>query len=1297
MIGSAQIAFKAGPRPQPAFDPNPALGEIVFTRSGALTRVPISGGTATPLGVDGTRPCWSPDGRIAYIPSFGGLTVTDGDGTNAVAFGLDGYDSPSWSPDGSKILAVGYNEPTATYRVVWIDPVTHAVTTVYTATEFFYIGLSTQPWNPTGDRVVWVNQSYNRVYTVKLDGTGLTEITPSGFPFADMDIDRVSWSPDGTRMAIASLNHFTMKPDGTVLRRRWAGGGGTLSTGALAWSPDSRRIAFADGGGIQVMNVDGSGLTRVSSSPGADYLDWSKRRGTTIEMRGVPNFVRTSGQAQIAFRSGPKPTPRDPQPGLGALLYNSQTLAWSIYRGPTVVGGTGSRIWNSWAGEDGAFNPAWAPDGRIALVADNGDLVIADGDGSNPAAISSGRFVDMPSWSPDGLTILGYDYSDLVAIDVASNTARAVVSASDFGVNLSTQAWSHDQIQVVFTDTYANHVWVVNADGTNLTEITPIGVGALATPATNIRFAAFSPVEDKLAICDGHGVYISDDDGNNVRLVYASTGVKGLAWSPDGKKLVLNNNAGLAVINTDGTGLTQVNNDPSAWRPDWSRQQPPITMAAVTGGPGPPTTVSMTGSASFGFTADAALWYPPLGPRISATFYDRWRSGLHIGDARPAQRVQVRRGRYFRRHGKWLGSDPMHGVKIAGYNLSNPWQAYWTPQSAYVTVPNVREVRLDQSTDQNGITTATFVIDNIFYRPEAGGQHSIERGQFAPLRGYVAPSRTRLIDEQGQAVGPDATWFGLLLQDAQITVRQSYGNQGITTFTGLIDDVDTTSQPDVITVTARDFGKVLTDSFMFGWNKEVADEGETPFRDPTIFIDPDDADDVSRVGSSATASSGSGAANTLDTDGDTQWTSDRHTTPAVTEYVQIRLPEGRYDDFRVNVESDGMEMYVSLLVKNLKNGDHATRNGVNLTANTWVNGSGGALVPGDNGGIYYIRHFASVSQGAHVYSLTSDEDVFRTGDDSILRLSFRDLQRPAGSTRYAASVTALSGRRRTLKVEAKKQHWVLVEDAADVVRTVLRWAGFKEFEVEDVGAPLNKRFVVNRGMSYIEVIKRIADISGYIFFMSDPSGRSDSLGVPVFRKTQIVTNVPSVVTVKDTDLLTAIDVKQTDEPLAYIIRMRGREAKKGGSTLGGDSTKRVTYVYRPPWSGGHTTPVPTAGVRPTSHELGGVIRHVIHTDNMFKTVDDCKFACFYLALNEALAASTTTIQIPANPGIQLDDHVELLDLGTGITSRLSVQQRSSGFVRSGEQTEWTMTLGGGLVDTPDITDVVLAINSAKRH
>jgi hypothetical protein len=1021
----------------------------------------------------------------------------------------------------------------------------------------------------------------------------------------------------------------------------------------------------------------------------------------TVTGSGVESAtIRLTGSAQIAFRTGPKPVPHDPQPGLGALLYNSHSLGhWAVHRAPTVVGGSSTGISGVWEGHADAFNPAWGPDGRVVFPVGGGDLVVADGDGGSPVNIESASGVDDPSWSPDGAMILGYDYSDLVTIDPATGDRQVLLDASDFSVNLSTQAWSHDQTQVVFGNNYAGEVWVANSDGTGLTEITPIGVGANATPATFITYPSWSPVEDKIAVSDGHGVYVFDGDGNNVHLVLAATDVEALAWSPDGKKLALNNNAGIAVINVDGTGFTQVVADSTAWRPDWSPRQPPITMAAVSGGGGEPapTTASMTGSASFGFTADAALWYPPLGPRISATFYDRWRFGLHVGDARPGQRVQVRRGRFFRRHGKWLGNDPMQGVKIAGYNLSNPWQAYWTPQSAYVTVPNVREVRLDQSTEQNGITTATLTIDNIFYRPEAGGQHSIERGQFAPLRGYVAPNRTRLIDEQGQAVGPDATWFGLLLQDAQITVRQSYGDQGITTFTGLIDDVDTTSQPDVITVTARDFGKVLTDSFMFGWNKEVADEGETTFRDPTIFIDPDDADNVSTVGSSAAASSGTGAANALDGDGDTSWTSDRHTTAAVTEYVQIRLPEGRYDDFRVNVESDGMEMYVSLLVKNLKNGDSPTRNGVDLPNNAWVNGAGGAVVPGDNGGIYYIRHFDSVSQGAHVYQLTADDDVFRTGDDSILRLSFRDLQRPAGSTRYAASVTALTGRRRTLTVEAKKQHWVLVEDAADVVRTVLRWAGFKEFEVEDVGAPLNKRFVVNRGMSYIEVIKRIADISGYIFFMSDPSARPDSLGVPVFRKTQIVTNVPPVVTVKDTDLLTAIDVKQTDEPLAYIIRMRGREAKKIGSTLGGDPAKRVMYVYRPPWSGGHSTPVPTVGVRPTGHELGGVIRHVIHTDNMFKTVDDCKFACFYLALNEALAATTATMQIPANPGIQLDDHVELLDLGTGITSRLSVQQRSSGFVRSGEQTEWTMTLAGGLVDTPDITDVAFAINTAKRH
>jgi hypothetical protein len=99
---------------------------------------------------------------------------------------------------------------------------------------------------------------------------------------------------------------------------------------------------------------------------------------------------------------------------------------------------------------------------------------------------------------------------------------------------------------------------------------------------------------------------------------------------------------------------------------------------------------------------------------------------------------------------------------------------------------------------------------------------------------------------------------------------------------------------------------------------------------------------------------------------------------------------------------------------------------------------------------------------------------------------------------------------------------------------------------------------------------------------------------------------------------------------------------------------------------------------------------------MFKTLDDCKFACYYLALQEAVAALTATVQIPAHPVVQLDDHIEVVDLGTGVTSRLSVQQRQTQFTRSGEQTVWSMSLGGALVDTPDVQTIVRTINNTKR-
>lgn len=688
---------------------------------------------------------------------------------------------------------------------------------------------------------------------------------------------------------------------------------------------------------------------------------------------------------------------------------------------------------------------------------------------------------------------------------------------------------------------------------------------------------------------------------------------------------------------------------------------------------------------TFGIEGGLALL---LSPRVSEGFTERWHSGQHVGAAKPGQRVMVRTGRFNRRHAAWEGAatDGLHIPGIGDEFNSDPWQAFWEPFTDYVEIPNVREVRLDKSTSNRGLTTATIVVDNIFYRPEEAGHHSIKRGYLAPLRGFVGPGREQLVDEQGEDV-EENEWFGLLSRQAQVTVWQSYGDEEAKTFTGLIDDVDTTSRPDVITLTLRCFGQVLVDERIFGWNKEPL------IKDPVTFEDRDAADTVTTVGyepdSSSIRDGDHTAEMVLDGDGETSWRSGNHTTAANTEWVEIRLPEGRYSDYYLNPEFDGMDVWVSLQAKELADSSAPTRNGVDITPNVWL---GSGSVPGSSGGIAYIVDLTDVSAKGMVRSL-GDEYVL--GADSILRIHFRNLHHSGDD--YFAGVTSLRGRQRRRVWHAFDRPYVLTDDATDIVRQILRWAGFKEWAVESANVPLKKPFVANRGMSYMDVIDQVAEAIGYTFFIGDPSVAEDSIGVPVFRSTralltdtQLAALEPPqpVETIRDSELLTAVDVKQTDEPLSYIIRVRGRGTKRG-QPLGGSDTRRVMFTFRPPWA--HQLDEPLEDDR-----MGGVLKHVIHTNNLFRDADDVKFGAYFIALQEAMASVTAVIEFPAWPGVDLDDQLELLDLATGVTGRLLVTDRSSTFTRAGAQTTWRMTVSGALLDHPDFADMVAIYRAARR-
>lgn len=667
-----------------------------------------------------------------------------------------------------------------------------------------------------------------------------------------------------------------------------------------------------------------------------------------------------------------------------------------------------------------------------------------------------------------------------------------------------------------------------------------------------------------------------------------------------------------------------------------------------------------------------------------------WRRQASTGVGQPALTATIRLGRFYRRYASWAG-PPING-RIAGGNNARPWQAFWTPATGAVEMPNILSFTKEKDFSNNGIAIGTIEFENIHIVEEGVDTtlvHLMQRGAFAPYRGYHAPGRP------GWPAGSKNLWYRILDRNAQITIWEGYGEETVKTWTGLIDDVDLTSKPDRITVTARDFGQVLSDQDMFGWNHDPM------IREPITFIDKRQGENLQKVGydpKAATANVNHPASYVLDLDHDTWWRSRTYNTPHATDWIQIRVPLGRYETFYLWPKDGGMSCYISVFVKPRADGKRNRWGDMALPDNGWVD-LGLGDVPGDAGGIPFVKFLPTLDRKGHYHTFTRDSNslALECGRGSIIRCSFRNLQEqrpgeaPPGEYErlpYAARVIRMVAMKRNLKKAAKEKHMVLVDDVSDAVRFLLRWSGFKEWEVENSGVKLAKKVVISRDMKIIDAINLFKESVDFVFFMKDPSAADLSIGIPVFRQARVVTEDEPVTHVTEKDLLTGIRVKITDEPLAYVIRMRGRPTKRKGPgtgfRFGGGDVRRVKYTYYPPWSRA------AFGGR-----LAGIAKHVLHQDNKFATSEDCQFACYYVALHEALESITGTIEVPGWPGFELDDMVMVSDTGTGIRSRLWVSNFNTVHER-GEQASYKVTLSGAWVDTPDVIAIKKAINALVR-
>ena len=231
-------------------------------------------------------PAWSPDGRMLVVEAihafFGppqyewverasDLYVLDASAPTLPwrALTTNGLStSPSWSPDGKRIAYLAQDQLFATNRVSIVDASGGAPRRLTLIAGYY----GRPRWSPDGKRLAVsstaVGTGSTRIIVVNVDGSISTAFTSVGVPYDP------SWSPDGTRLVFSrSRNGSGSAPTFEVVVSDVTGSNVRVVVSLPeyatepTWSPDGRRILFSSSGGLRVVNIDGSQLTRVTSTP----------------------------------------------------------------------------------------------------------------------------------------------------------------------------------------------------------------------------------------------------------------------------------------------------------------------------------------------------------------------------------------------------------------------------------------------------------------------------------------------------------------------------------------------------------------------------------------------------------------------------------------------------------------------------------------------------------------------------------------------------------------------------------------------------------------------------------------------------------------------------------------------------------------------------------------------------------------------------------------------------------------------------------------------------------------------